>query len=427
VLQQPRRHKVPDVGARRPSERELLTTDALWSVGVGFATANAILSGPFLLRHLELARTSGNASQMCRSLSLEAVTLAFLKGGLFEKQGERAAALARALAEQTGDDYDQAWVLTADAIRQWPRGNFQDVVDRGRVALDAWSRCAGVHWEVGNLQVYLFNAMAQLGQLNTLREAVEACRADADDRADYMGLMVSGLGLTSVVYLADGRPEFFDAFRGSKPGVDEQTTSWPETRFRSGHYAELIAEVHCDLYNGRALEAWVSLDAFWPLIEGDFILGLNMAELEVRHLRARVALAAVAAMDEGRDRPPGWDDRWTRDALLRTCDEDARAMRKGLPAGSAWASLVDAGSALARSDAETAEAAMLGALSQLEALGLDLYVAAARWAWSHHAGGNAERYLAEACAFFSEQGGVDPPRWCSALVPGVAPPVSRID
>ncbi|MCB9665088.1 MAG: AAA family ATPase [Alphaproteobacteria bacterium] len=382
---------------------ERLRADTLRATALGFGSVDTTLSDPFHTRYAMAARAACDPSMQARALGQEAVMLAFLGGPVFGRTSDRVRALVHELAARTGDPYDQAWAATTEAIWHWPHGRFAEVVEHGERAMALWqSTCAGVHWEQANLRLYLFNALAQLGRLRLLRERVEEAHRDAVDRGDLMGQVVAAHGQPSLAWLAAGVDDMHHRVAADRPEAPP-SDSWPETSFTTGHYIETTALVHGLLARGEALQAWEAVEAAWPVWKREFVLSLCMARLEVRHLRARAALACLEAE---RDAAPA--------ACRAALAEDARLLaRDPLPVGQAWASLVEA--ARRRLDGEAFDGLLEEARSRFDALDMQLYAQVAAWL-AARLGGDAEG-AAQAEEWFADEG-VDSPR---QLIRVVAP------
>src|SRR5262249_23933014 len=82
--------------------------------------------------------------------------------------------------------------------------------------------------------------------------------------------------------------------------IDEAMSEWSNQGFHLQHYSSLLGRPQCDLYEGRADEAWSRVEATWPALESSMLLRVQMVRIEAHQLRARAALATARGPEQRR-------------------------------------------------------------------------------------------------------------------------------
>ncbi|HEX4355856.1 MAG TPA: hypothetical protein VHZ95_23170, partial [Polyangiales bacterium] len=96
--------------------------------------------------------------------------------------------------------------------------------------------------------------------------------------------------MQSLVRLAEDRPEQAVA------EADAAIAPFPRDTYLGPHYHHLFAIAQAALYRGRPHEAWLAIEHAWRDLKNARFLMAQCLRVEIRHLRARAALA-VAATD----------------------------------------------------------------------------------------------------------------------------------
>src|SRR5262249_10231205 len=150
--------------------------------------------------------------------------------------------------------------------------------------------------------------------------------------------------------------------------------------------------------------AWHRLQLAWPRLRWTMRAFQN-ARIEMRFLRARVALALAAA-----GRPDG---------LSAASRDAARLARERAPWAHALAALVDASVSATRGRRDDALVRLDAAANVLHETGMEHYAAAARYRRGQLTGGDqGHRLMAGAAAFFDGQSMTNAERIAGLLAPG---------
>jgi hypothetical protein len=381
----------PREGARREA---LARLDALWSAATSLSMTSHAVADALGVQHLVEALALGDRSRVTRSLGLEASFESGLGGRFFRARSARMLAVVRRLADASGDPYDHAWADTAAGTSAWLGAEWEAAVHHcDRAAATFRARCQGVAWEIATNEVYALSACAFLGRLRELAARVPRSLRDAEDRGDLYAANNCRLGQISVVWLAEDRPDHALALAA------EVESGWRPEVFHTQRYHHLLGSVQALIYAGRPALAWRAIERAWPrLVDAHFLL-LEVPRVELRHLRARAALAAAAAgLDFARH--------------LAIAEAEARRIGSDrVPIAAPFAASIRAGVARLRGDGAGAERALREAVEGFGRAGMALYRAAAQIALGVGDEGGA---------FMREEGVRDPERLAFALLPGTS-------
>ncbi len=383
-----------------------LELDACWSAATGLSVVDPIVSDGIGVRCLIQALEVGDRTRIVRALGLEAAREAALGSPFFERRSRWLLSAVETIARDSGDPYDQAWVhqsvgTTAYFGTRWPVA--REHCDAG-VAI--WrARCRGAAWEIVTGESFALSALAHMGELAELARRLPGAIADADERGDVYAATSLRMGVPNMVWLAQGRAGEARAI------ADEAVARWPTETFLVQHYLHLIATVQADLYAGDAGSAFRRMRTAWPLLRRAYLLNIGSTRVELRHLRARAALAAACATPAAGD--------WPAPRLLRLATAEARRLRRErLPSARPFAALIEAGLEAVRGRTEPCAAALERAAVAADDAAMHLYAAAARYRAAVYRGGDQGRRESE--AWMRAQGIVEPGAMAAMLVPGGA-------
>jgi hypothetical protein len=192
---------------------------------------------------------------------------------------------------------------------------------------------------------------------------------------------------------------------------------WPENSYRSQHYVALVGGLHTAHYCGEPSAAWRSITGDWRLLKRAFILPLRWSSVQLRHARARTALALA----DRRRGPAAGEDGPSRSELLRDAERQLQWLRRDRQRMAApFADLIEAGLAHQRDDRDAADAALARAVDGFDRLDMALYREAARLALGNRRAAAEGGALSDrALQWMAGQEVVDPERLAGALVCGV--------
>src|SRR6185312_15974127 len=193
---------------------------------------------------------------------------------------------------------DRAWLELGVANAAYCAGRFADAVAACRRSERILrEQCSGVAWETTTVAAYLLTSLAMLGDLPALRVAAERFAAEADARADLFAAAEAYGGESVLAWWTAGSAG--DALARAREVAARQAADaerWPEKNYRRAQLTELTATVHVQLLRGDPWPAWAMVQAHWPGLKSALIPSLQFYRSQVRHARARAALACAATL-----------------------------------------------------------------------------------------------------------------------------------
>ncbi|WP_309896645.1 protein kinase domain-containing protein [Archangium sp.] len=413
----------PAATAVSPEERRQL--EVLWTTCTSWTMVNPILSDAFRTMHLLGARRLGDATTLSRALALEATMELHTGGRLMEASARRLLEQVRRQVERTGGPYDRAWYALALVNQGYTQGRWREVVEAAERAETLFrEHCPGSDWERGTLAIFHHHALAMRGDLRQLASRLESFHREALQRGDLHARGEAWLGEPVVAWLARDMPD--EARAQADEALATQLSprsTWPVNAYRRQQFARLIASVYIAHYQGQPWPAWRAVLEQWAPLKASFMLSLRTTGLNLRHMRARAALAAAASLAHERSLPPeGVEPRWRRAALLADVRAQVRDLEKD-PLGCARpiGDVLRAGLAWLEGDVAEARKRLEASVEGFEREHMALYREASRYALGALRGGpegQAVRRRAE--EWMEAQGVLRPGALAAALVPGIA-------
>ena len=383
---------------------DLVRIDTCWSVAVGLGLVDNVRAADFQTRHLLLALRAGEPYRVARALAIEA-SYSAIDGLRARARTARIVEAARALAERVGNPHALGLADLMTGIAAVLEGRWSEAC--------AWCEgaearlregCTGVDWEVSSAQLMGGIALCYRGELGEVTRRAHVILREQEGSSDRYAAANLRAGLLHMAWLAADRPA--EAARD----LDAVMSCWSREDYRVQHYFDMYMRTHLDLYAGDGAAARRRVEADWPHVRRALLLRNQHVRIVMRHLRARAALAEVAA---------GAADRAAR---VREAGADARAIEaEGTPWGGALATLLRAGLAVLAGDAPGASALLERAEAAFTAAGMGLYAAAARRRRGELLGGDAGRGLvAAADEWMTARAIRRPDRMTGLFAPGFA-------
>jgi serine/threonine protein kinase/tetratricopeptide (TPR) repeat protein len=420
---------VPRVEGLRPASgahRERL--DLLWSASHSMAAVDVPLADWLFTTLLQEVLRAGDLELMCRVLGYEVAFETHIGGALLERRARALLPVLRELSIRRREPIDEVYSWLAEGLIAYNDGRWREAARVfGRCDEMLRTRCPGEPYERALIASYYFNSLALSGELKALLPHLEEAAQDAAARNNPVASVAALSGEAAVAWIAAGLGE--EAERRCRRAMSTTASGsmrWPENSYRSQHYVALVGGLHTAHYRDEPSVAWQSITADWPLLKRAFILPLRWSSVQLRHARARAALAladrlrrGLAAGSDGKDGP-------SRADLLRDAERQLRWLRRDRQRMSApFADLVEAGLAHQRDDRDAADAALARAVDGFDRLDMELYREAARLALGQRrAAADGDALSAGARQWMADQGAVDPERLAGALVCGVGLPPS---
>jgi len=288
--------------------------DALWSASSGVSMVNHVLADALGLQHLLESLRSGARSHLVRGLGYEAAFEAVIGGAFLRRRCARLLAQMDELAEPSSDPYDRAWARMSRGITSWFDGDWratwQACDEAGQIYRE---RCHGVSWELVVCDAYRLPSLAYIGELGRLGELVPQAYEAARERGDLFGAATLKFGQHALVTLGADRPA--DAIHDAAAAI----TEFPRAPYLLPHYHHLLAYAQAEIYRGHPERALERIEREWRDLGGAQLLRVQCLRLEIRHLRARAALATAATLAKGDSR---------RRRLLRAAASEAAAIAR---------------------------------------------------------------------------------------------------
>lgn len=340
--------------------RTLTRIDACWSVGLGLGLVDHVRAADFQTRSLLLALDAGEPMRVARAMAMEgAYASATGPGG--QARAEMLVDRARAIAERIDVPYALGMTHYGTGVAHFLAGQWRPAVEHLVSSAEVWrDRCRGVNWETTTTFVFQLSALAYLGDVDRIASQVPELLAQARDRGNVYFSTNLRTGYPSLAWLVLDDPETGAAHHA------EAMQEWGDDGFHVQHYFDLIAGVHLDLYRERPADAWQRARSTWKPLRSSLVHHVHLVNLDTVTLRARSALAALAAGIDV-DNPRG------------TLNKDIRTLIRSKVAWAvALGHLFSGQRAMLDGDEEAARAAYTRALEGLEATETALYAAATR-------------------------------------------------
>ncbi|HEY3817642.1 MAG TPA: protein kinase [Polyangiaceae bacterium] len=283
-----------------PPHPNLDRIDALWGSSTSLSMLDYVIADALGVQHLLEALDAGEPSRIIRGLGYEAAFEAILGGSFFRSRCARIVARMEQMAAETGSSYDLAWARMSKGITAWFHADWDlALASCDEAAVLYRENCRGIAWEVAITDAYALPTLAYLGRLTELARRVPRALETADARGDLFAANTCRLGQQNLVYLCADRPD--EALRVAKDGIEP----FPRDRYLTPHCHLLLASVQAQLYAGDAAAAWRTVEDDWPRLRSSQLLRAQFVRIEMRHLKARAALALASASRRSQPRRAG--------------------------------------------------------------------------------------------------------------------------
>jgi len=272
----------------------LALIDTLWSTTIGLSMAWPLGSQAFQQRHIHMALDAGEPWRVARAMSIE---LAFsgLPGGKGAEKSQRLSTLAHEVASRSQDPYPEAFVTMSDGGVHWLCGRWRAAKEAVEKALVVYRRdCVGVTWEKDTAEFVALQALAHMGDLETLSQRADEVLDDAVERGDlYLETQVR-TRIVPLFDLRDGQP------RRALEGLERALGRWSGSGFQIVHYWALVNRVNTHLFLGDVNEAWAEIVRHEAALKRSFLLMGQYYRVQWHELRARVGVAlALKGVPQG--------------------------------------------------------------------------------------------------------------------------------
>jgi eukaryotic-like serine/threonine-protein kinase len=387
--------------ASQVSAERLMRIDVCWTVGSGVGIIDVIQGNAYQARQLLLALRAGEPTRVARALTLE-MGYSATGGGRTRRRTERLRKEMAPLVTRIGNPQALGFATWASGFALYLEGRWksaQEVLEKAEGILR--ERCMGVAWELDNAQFYSLRSLVFMGRFEELSRRLPSYVKDAQIRGDLYAETNLRTRVSYSVLLAQDRPE------KARQEIREMLARWSHRGYHLQHYFDLHGQSEIDLYEGNARAAWERVVSGWPAFKRSLLPRAQLVFLESAHLRARTAVAAVAAGE-------------IPESHLRLAERDAhRIEREAMPWSDPLAQLIRASVAALRGDDQGAVAFLASAESGFEVADEGLYAAVARARRGELLGGpEGEKLQVEADAWMSKERVANPARIRMLLAPG---------
>jgi len=381
-------------------ESDLLRIDICWAAAAGLGAVDLIRGADFQAQHLLLALRAGEPYRISRAISFEAVQTASA-GGPTQKRAAQIGQKAEALAQRVGHPHAIALSIWSSGVAAYLVGNWKKAAAScERAAEILRDRCTGVTWELTIAHRFMLSALMYLGEVGEISRRVSGLLTAAVEQGNLFAAVDLRTRL-NLIWLAADKPD------EARQEVINALLSWPQEGFHLQHYTSLQALAQIELYTGDAEVALKHITGQWRALEESMLLRFQGLRIDAFYLQARAALAVAATAKHP-------------EPLLKTATRLARRIEKEKMLWSTpFVSLIRAGVANIRGDADKSAALLGTALEGLEIVDMGLYAAAARRRLGQTLGGDrGQAMIGEADAWMQKQTIKNPERLTQMLAPG---------
>ena len=381
------------------SPDDLVRVDVCWAVAAGLSLVDNIQGASFQSLHLLLALKVGEPHRVARALALEAGTSA-TGGNRTAKRTGRLFDKAWAMAKHLQSRYAEGMCSVMSAVEAYHRGHWDEA---GRFAHKAeellTDELSLVAWEINSARLYQVYHLFMIGAVNELTTLSQRFLSDAVERQNVFGSVTFRAGWSSLVWLRN------DDVQGAADALHAAQDLLPKQGFHVTHYICMLARGLIDLYTGDGAAGVRHMDEIWKPLQRSMLTRIQNLRVNALLQRARCRIASAAASGNRQ--------------LLRAAERDAtKVQREKLAWATALATLVRAGVAEHRGDAETAVARLTDGISRLSECHMYLWRAAAVRRKGELIGGVEGTALIEEAEMWMENQGIRAPeKMARALVP----------
>jgi serine/threonine protein kinase/tetratricopeptide (TPR) repeat protein len=373
--------------------------DALYTVSLGFAVVDVLLSACMTTRYLIAALRVGDRSDVLRAATLQ-VSLIAADGGIESKQALALAETARRLAQTEKNAEATAFFQVSRGVSLYLRGRWKaalEVLDSAFV--DYPNNRAG--WQ-SNGNLFAAFALVFSGQLRELARRQARLLVEAEERGDLYTSVNLRASHPVIGWLAADDPE------GASESARAAIERWPRRKFLVQHWQAMLCEVDIELYAGRGERARERLQRDLRPLTTSLLGNVQIIRALTSFARGRCAIASLAAA--GADRPA---------RLAEARRMAGRLKRERMPWTAPLASILRAACANEARDYPLALASLRAAVAEAESADMAMYAAAARHRLGSALGGDEGReLLRQAEAAMALEDVRAPARFAALLVPG---------
>jgi len=362
------RHVSPVLArTRHTSRHDEIVLEALWTISSSYALVDPIGAAYYEARFWSYAVACGDKRSLVRTLILEAF-FASIEGSAGQSRMHNLFVEAEQVCLECGEPHVRAILDMARGIVSWAVGDFLKCLEWSNSAEEQMVRSGRVHaFELGTIRAFAMASQIWLGHFREHAARFSVLLADAQQCGDSQTE-------TSLVLLAHAHVHWLvrDCPEAAEQAVQRAIESWPvPDRLALQNVWALfsLAEIH--LYRGDIRAAQGLFESRWSAIKRSGHMRIPPIRIWFFYLRARIWMATVRKASTARE---------IRRALRIVELQTNSLSREELPLGHALATLCSGMLEVASSRPYFARAAFEDAASRFEALGMQLFALASRWA-----------------------------------------------
>ncbi len=333
---------------RKPSDPQGVRDRALvlWEAAASLMMMDFVVGDAVMSWHLrDVARLEDPMIKL-RAKTSSAAGLSNLNAGWAQRRAKALLVEADAIATQEGSAEARVQVLAGQGGVAWFTGQWQASADISKegIAL-ARQEVADFDFVHSILRSYRLSALIVMGELEEVRPETRQALRDGERRGDAFVTRLFPTGFGALLDLADDNPEKALAL------ADAALQDVHNNHFTSMHWSHFNGKGNTLLYTGSHSAFWDLMERQWPLVQKTGFLRLQAIATLLRYIRARGAVASLAARRKGQDFA-GPDETSLRKIAL----EESKGISKfrNLPFSAPFAHTIAAG--LAEIDGNTAQA-----------------------------------------------------------------------
>jgi hypothetical protein len=338
------------------SGARLFRIDICWGAAAGLGMVDLIRGSDFQSRHLLLALRAGEIYRVARAMSFEAVQTA-APGAPARKRALQIRDKAKELAERTGHPHAIALSIWASGMVAYLVGHWKKAAELCERAAEVLrDQCTGVTWELTIANRFTLSSLLFLGEVAEVSRRVPNLLCAAVEQGNLFGAIDLRTRM-NLIWLAADDPD------RAREEVIQSLKVWTHEYFHLQHYSSLLALAQIELYTGDFEVAFKQIEGQLKALEASLLLRIQSVRIELRHLRARAALASSLRNPQ----------------RLKLAQQMSRKISKEkIQWADPLSALINAGISRSRGDETQAVSFLSHAIEGFELADMGLYAAASR-------------------------------------------------
>lgn len=382
----------------------LVKADICYSIGLSLSLIDHIFGACFSSRFVLSALAIGELRRVLYALGVESCYVAASgkePSSYYKKISSRADELLKKKEAQLA----RVYFSIGKAFGSYMWGEWLRAKEQAEIAAAQAKELFGsTNFELTIARSVLVWVLYYLGDLRELSRIIPPWVQEAQIRGDLPQLSIMGLGLCNLVFVNQDGPE------SARQLIAEIMKKWTLETYLLQHYHALLAEVHIDLYTGKASHALQRVRADWPRLKQSGLLVLPSVKNVALYLRARAAVATSMDLASSEKK-----------SLLKEAQKDIATLRRQKPKWTKLtAELLQVGIDQVNGNSKSAIKRLDTLIPAFDSLEMRLFAAAARRCMGTLLEGEEGKpYRLEAEKFMRKHKVQDPARLTAIITPGI--------